>query len=149
MNDNLYNAIEMMFVFSGNSAPERGELKKLVKKKGWYQKYKWTSREREKYLTWFEGMLKKEWEGITDYKPTTKEQRQEAANEFDLCFGFVNRRPDIKDFTDVVPWGQIEEVLSIEEHKDFTKWMFGQTSSIYGVYRWDLEQWLNGGRSFD
>jgi len=20
---------------------------------------------------------------------------------------------------------------------------------IYGVYRWDLEQWLNGGRSFD
>lgn len=149
MTDNLFRAVDMMFAFSGNSAPERKELEKLVKKKNWYQKYKWTFKEENKYLSWFEGMLKKNWEGITAYKPTSKAQRQKAADEFNLCYGFVNRRPDIKDFIPVVPWDQIKDVLSEKELKDFEKWMFGQTSSMHGVYKWDLEQWLTGGQSFD
>jgi len=32
--------------------------------------------------------------------------------------------------------------MSKQELDDFNKWMFGQTTALYGVYRYDLERWL-------
>jgi len=49
----------------------------------------------------------------------------------------------INDFTPVVPWKQIEEVLGKREYKKFCKFMQGQTVVEGGVFVWDLERFLN------
>jgi hypothetical protein len=35
------------------------------------------------------------------------------------------------------------------EYNKFYKWMFGQTVPIGGVYEWDLENYLRGGKAYD
>ena len=49
----------------------------------------------------------------------------------------------IKDFTPVIPFEQIEEVLGKKECNKFIHWMRGQTMTEGGVYPWDLERYLN------
>ncbi len=48
----------------------------------------------------------------------------------------------ITDFTPCIPWGQIEEIMGKREYKKFVKWMRGQTCLKEGVYRCDLESYL-------
>lgn len=43
-----------------------------------------------------------------------------------------------------IPWEQIEMYLTKKEYKKFMKWMYCQTVPIGGVYRWDLNRFLDG-----
>ena len=155
MNKNLQKAIEVMFGYSDQGTPRNNmlsmddnyltrEIEKIVKKKDWYQKYTWTQRHRDMYFEWFEENLKKNWEGITTYKPTNKKARQKASDEFDLCYGFPIRKMTIEDFNQLVPVGQMEERMSKKEFDDCMDWLRGQTCSLHGIYRYDLERYLNG-----
>lgn len=145
MTPNFKQAIEMMFGFASKSAPKN---ESYYKKKDWFLKTEWTAKQQENFTDWLTDFLKKNWQGIVDSKPTTV-NRKKAAEEFVFNYGFKTRKLTIKDFTPIVPDEQLRGIMSKEEYENFTKWMFGQTMSGYGVYRWDLEQWLAGGRSFD
>jgi hypothetical protein len=62
----------------------------------------------------------------------------------------ITKKPiTIDDFTVCIPWQQVKDKLGKRGYKQFSKWMFGQTSLPEGVYPWDLEQFLKGGKSFD
>ena len=55
------------------------------------------------------------------------------------------RKLKIEDFgMQLVPDGQLKDTMSEYEYKKFMEWMIGQTCSPYGVYRYDLERYLNG-----
>lgn len=55
----------------------------------------------------------------------------------------MKKKLTIENFTAVIPWKQIEEVMGKREYKRFNKWMIGQTVIEGGVYSWDLERFLN------
>ena len=55
----------------------------------------------------------------------------------------------IDKFCECIPVEQIEIVMGKREAKKFWKWMVGQTCPIGGVYKWDLENYLNGGKIWD
>jgi len=61
----------------------------------------------------------------------------------------MKKKLTIKDFVAVIPWKQIEVKMGKREYKKFCKWMIGQTVMEGGVYPCDLENYLNGGESFD
>jgi hypothetical protein len=50
----------------------------------------------------------------------------------------------IDDFTSTISPVEIDRVMGVRESKKFWKWMIGQTMSENGVYRWDLERYLQG-----
>jgi len=49
----------------------------------------------------------------------------------------------IEEFTPVIPFSQIEEILGEKEYIKFLEWMNGQTMIDGGVFPWDLERFLN------
>lgn len=138
MNENLKKALEYMFWFAGESIPDGFDFKK----NNWFMKYKWTRRQEERYIQWLSGFLKTNWKGITRYKLTSKKQIEKAVGKFLLCYGFPTRDLKIDDFSELVPDGQIKELMVKEEYDNLQKWLFGQTRSIHGIYRWDLERYL-------
>ena len=142
MNNNLKEALKMMLYFSDEQVFE--EFDKInFKKEGWYKNYHWNEKQEEKYLDWLSDFLKKNWEGISEHKPTNKKMRDKVADEFIGNYGCVTRELNQDDFTNVVCRAQLDEVMSKREREAFNKWMFGQTTPLYGVYRWDLNTWLN------
>ena len=141
MNENLFKAIETMFHMT-DEQPYGENIKKIIKKKDWYLKYHWTQKNQEKFTEWMAEYLKKNWEGIVDFKPTTKKLREKIATDFVLSYGAVVRPLNIDDFTSVVSWEQLEEIMSKQEIDDFMEWMNGQTMPLYGVYRSDLSRYL-------
>jgi len=50
----------------------------------------------------------------------------------------------IENFCECIPFEQLEMVLGKRKYKEFMKWMIGQGVPIGGVYKRDLERWLNG-----
>ncbi len=57
-------------------------------------------------------------------------------------YGWHVERLAIQDFTPVVPWKQIEGLMSKKMYKHFEKWMVGQTCMEGGVYPHDLNSYL-------
>lgn len=141
MNDNLKKMLSLMLFMSDQQVLD-DNVEKIVKKKNWFQKYTWTAKDQDRYADLFSNNLKKNWEGIVDKKPTTKKERDKITSEFILTYGLKTRPLTIKDFTQLIPFGQLDEKMTKEERKDFDKWMLGQTTSLHGVYRWDLERYL-------
>ncbi len=43
--------------------------------------------------------------------------------------------------SDIVTWKELEKQLG-SRYKDFLKWMAGQTATPKGVFKWDLERYL-------
>jgi hypothetical protein len=142
MNENLRKAISLMLFMSDQQILDE-DIDKTVKKANWFQKYTWTERQEEKYREWFIDFIKKDWKGIVERKPTSKKHKEKIADEFLLNYGLKTRPLKPTDFTPLVPPGQLEETMSKNELERFYKWMFGQTQSLHGVYRWDLERFLN------
>lgn len=143
MNDNLLDIIRMMLFYT-DEQPLWDEVAKInFKKHGWWKKYHWTERFEEKFIELMTEKLKKQWKGIVDTKPTTIKKRRKIAEEFVFNYGPVIRELNSNDFMSVVPYSQLDEVMSKREREAFDTWMFGQTSPLYGVYRGDLERWLN------
>jgi len=144
MNENLYNLIESMLFFT-DEQPLWDDIKKInFKKHGWWKKYHWTEKMEEDFIERMTERLKKEWQGIVDTKPTTEKKRRKIAEEFVANYGPVIRPLTIDDFMSVVPFSQLDEVMSKKEREKFDNWMFGQTRPLYGVYRWDLASYLKG-----
>ncbi len=144
MHENLKTVLKMMLFMSDQQLLDEDFDKINFKKQGWFKKYTWTAKREIQFIQWLTEHLKKNWQGIAEFKPTTAKLRQKIANEFVFNYGCVIRPLNIKDFTDIVPWGQLNELMSGDEREAFDKWMFGQTTSLHGVYRSDLERYLNG-----
>jgi len=143
MNENLKKALQLM-LFLTDEQPLSEDIDKInFKKDGWYKKFHWTAKDEEKFIKLFSESLKKEWRGIVDSKPSTVNLRNKIAKEFIMNYSPIIRPLTIQDFTPTVSWAQLDEVMSKDEREAFNKWMFGQTTSLHGVYRWDLERWLN------
>lgn len=141
-NSNLLKAIELM-LFLTDEQPFGEKIKKINFKTQWWKKFHWTAKDQEKFMTWFTDYLKTNWKGIVDTKPSTIKLRQRITDEFVLSYSPITRPLKSSDFMSVVPFSQLDEVMSKEEREEFNKWMFGQTTPLYGVYRGDLERWLN------
>lgn len=47
-----------------------------------------------------------------------------------------------------IPSDQVEFVLGKVEAKKFWRWMSGQSMPMFGVYPWDMERYLQGGKAF-
>jgi hypothetical protein len=139
MHDNLKTAIEVMFIYAGQTMPPDFD----GKKEGWYKEFTWTERLQENYTKWLMDFIKNKWQGIATHKPTNKTVRRAIADKFVFQYGWPTRPLNIKDFTELVPDGQLKEIMSDNEYQGFMRWMTGQTCSPHGVYRWDLERYLN------
>lgn len=113
------------------------------KKKDWYQKFHWTSKQEDDFIVWLSKYLKKNWEGIAEHKLSNKKLRDMAASNFVFNYGPVTRELRSDDFTAIVSWAHLDEVMSKGEREAFNKWMFGQTTALHGVYRGDLTRWLS------
>ena len=61
---------------------------------------------------------------------------------FVFTYGFKLRPLTIKDFTPLIPYGQLKELMSKRELEKWTKWAFGSTMSPHGYYKWDVESFL-------
>ncbi len=140
MEENLKEALEYMFYFAGIAPPKSVSY---YKKENWFTKHTWTERQQEKYTEWLTKYLTKNWKGIMDRKPSSKIVREKAARQFVFNYGLKTRPVNIKDFTPLISDGQLKEVLSERELQVLNKWLFGQTRSPHGIYKWDLERWLN------
>jgi len=147
MDKNLKEALSQMLFMSDEQVLDIDKIN--FKKEGWYQKYHWTEKRENEYKKWFSNYLKKNWKGIVNYKMSSKSLRDAAADQFILAYGCKTRELRGSDFTAVVSWAQLDEVMSKREREAFNKWMFSQTTSIHGVYRWDLEAYLNGKPNLD
>ena len=141
LNENLKNALDYMFYFIGEACPKNVSY---YKKDGWFRKHSWTEKTQEKYTEWLSDYLKKNWQGITERKLTSKKDRDKAAEMFVFNYGFKLRPLTIKDFTPLIPEGQLKEIMSKRELEIFNKWAFGSTMSPHGYYKWDVESFLNG-----
>jgi hypothetical protein len=149
MNKNLLDIIRLM-LFLTDEQPLWDEVDKInFKKHGWWKKYHWTERMEEKFIELMADKLKKQWKGIVDTKPTTVNKRRKIAEDFVFNYGPVIRELNSNDFMSVVPFSQLDEVMSKRERDAFDQWMLGQTSPLYGVYRGDLERWLNHQKCID
>ena len=137
-------AVLSQMLFMSDEQVLYDEVDKInFKRKDWYMNYHWTVKTEEQFSKWLSNYLKKNWEGIAEHKPTNKHMRDKIVDEFILNYGCVCR-PLIKDdFTPIVSWAQLDEVMSKREREKFNNWISGQTTSIHGVYQWDLEKWLN------
>jgi len=142
INDNLKLAIEMLLFMSDQQLFSE-DVPKAIKKKNWFQKYTWTERRQEQYIDWFVNFLKTNWEGILDHKPDKKE-RIKATDNFILNYGLKIRPLVMDDFMPVVSFEQLKAVMGKSELERFNKFMLGQTTALYGVYRSDLGRWLSG-----
>ena len=142
MNNNLKEALRQMLFMSDQQLLWDDIDKINFKKQGWYKKYTWTEKYQEKFLEWLSEYLKKNWQGISEYKPTNKKLRDKVAREFVMDYGCVIRPLTIQDFIPTVSWAQLDEVMSKNEREAFNKWMFGQTTPLHGVYKYDLNRWL-------
>lgn len=149
MTQGLKDILAQMLFMSDQQVLSEDFKKINFKKKNWFQEYTWNAKTEERFIEWLTEHLKNNWQALGVIKPTSKKLRERIAREFTFDYGCKTRPLKINDFTPLVPWGQIEEMMSKEELKNFKEWMFGQTSSLHGVYRWDLEQFLIGGKSFD
>ena len=56
----------------------------------------------------------------------------------------MNKQLTIDNFTECIPFEQLKAVMGKREYNKFMKWLTGQTCPIGGVYRTDLERYLNG-----
>ncbi len=50
----------------------------------------------------------------------------------------------ISNFIEVISWESIKIEMYAKDYKKFCKWMNGQTTTYGGVYKCDLERFLNG-----
>ena len=144
MKQELKDILAQMLFMSDQQVLSEDFKKINFKKKNWFKKYTWTAKREQHFIEWLTEHLKKNWQGLVDIKPTNKKLREKIAQEFVGNYGCVTRPLNIDDFTPLVPWGQIEDQMSKEELEAFKRWMYCQTSSLHGVYRWDLEQFLRG-----
>jgi len=69
LNENLKNALDYMFYFIGEACPKNVSY---YKKDGWFRKHSWTEKTQERYTEWLSEYLKKNWQGITERKLTSK-----------------------------------------------------------------------------
>ena len=141
MPENLRKIIEQI-LFMSDEQILPSKLDEFIKQKNWYKKLHWTQKKQERFIEWLSEFLKKNWEGVVKYKPTTKKLRDMAAQEIVMNYGCVVRPIKMSDFTMVISFEQLKDVLSDEEYKKFMSWMFGQTVSVYGVYARDLERFI-------
>ena len=143
MNNNLLQAIQQM-LFMSDQQVLSNDIKKInFKKNGWWKKYTWTAKTEERFIEWLTDYLKKNWDGVSEYQPTTLKQRKDHAQQFVAFYGPITRKLNINDFMSIIPWGQLDEVMSKKERESFNKLMFGQTTSPHGVYRHDSKRWLD------
>lgn len=149
MTQELKDIIAQMLFMSDQQLLSEDFKKINFKKKNWFKKYTWKAKTEERFIEWLAEHLKNNWKVLADIKPTTKKQREKIAREFVANYGCVTRPLEIDDFVSVVPWGQLEETMTEDELGAFGAWMYGQTSPLHGAYRWDLEQYLKGGRNYD
>lgn len=146
MNNNLKEMLSLM-LFLTDEQPLSEDIEKInFKKHGWWKKYHWKEKMEERFIELMADKLKTNWQDIVDTKPTTYKKRIKIAEEFVFNYSPITRPLNIEDFTPLVPWGQLEDVMSKNQLERFQEWMFGQTSSIHGVYKWDLERWLNSNK---
>ena len=136
MNDNLQKALQYMFLAIGEEMPADFD----GKKKHWYREHSWTEKQQEDYIEWLSNFLRHNWEGIADHKPSNY---KDVAKEFVYEYGWDTRKLKMEDFTPVIPFGQLQEIMTEEEYKNFMNWMTGKTCSPYGVYPDDLERYLS------
>ena len=143
MNNNLKTVLQTM-LFMSDEQPSIEDIDKInFKKDNWWKKYHWTERQEERFINWLSDYLKKEWKGITEHKPISKNDRNKVAKEFILNYSPCYRKLKISDFIDTVPYDQLKEIMSKNEYSDFMNFMYGSTVPIGGVYKWDLKRWLN------
>jgi len=142
MNNNLKEALRQMLFMSDQQLLWNDIDKINFKKEGWFKKYTWTDKTEEQFVNWLSEYLKKNWQGISEYKPTSKKLRDKVSREFVMNYGCVIRPLTIQDFMPTVSWAQLDEVMSKDEREAFNKWMFGQTTSLHGVYTSDLSRYL-------
>lgn len=149
MNEKLLSLILEMLYFT-DEQPFYHEIKKSdLKKHGWWKKYHWTEKNEQFFIRLMTEKLKKQWQGIVPTKPGTRKLRIEIAEDFVANYGPVVRKLTEKDFMPIVSFSQLDEVMSKREREEFNKWMFGQTTSLYGVYQSDLFRWLNIQNNYD
>ena len=143
MNNQLKEIIKMM-LFISDQQPSPEDVDKInFKKEGWFRKFTWTAKREEWFVDWLTEHLKQDWECLVDRKPISKKLREKIAREFVFNYGCVVRPLNSNDFDQVVSWEQLKDEMSKEELERFNEWMFGQTTPLYGVYRYDLLRWLN------
>ena len=143
MNENLKRVLQVM-LYSTDEQPSLDEIEKInFKKDGCYRKFHWTEKQEEKFIEFLSDFLKTKWQGISEHKPSNKKERIKVAEEFVSNYSPVYRKLRMDDFMNVVPYEQLKEVMSDGEYKDFMNFMYGSTVPLGGVYRWDLEYWLN------
>ena len=143
MKKELKDILEQMLFMSDQQVLSEDFKKINFKKKNWFKKYTWTAKTEERFIEWLTEHLKKNWQALVDIKPTGKKLREKIAREFVFNYGCVVRPLNSNDFDQVVSWEQLKDEMSKEELERFNEWMFGQTTPLYGVYRYDLLRWLN------
>lgn len=148
MNENLKKALEYMFYFA-HCSDDIPENESYYKKKNWFHKHSWTEKSEEEYVKWLSEYLKKNWRGIAEHKPTSKKIRDKVAQEFVGNYGFKTKPVTIEDFTELIPDGQLEDILSKRQLEEWAKWAMGSTRSLHGIYRWDVEDFLRGNKNWD
>lgn len=140
VSENLKKALEMMLFYSD----QHPEFKDVNFESDWYNTYTYTAKDEEKYMEWLVDFLKDNWQGIVKRKLSSKKERAKFAQQFILNYGLKVRPLNIEDFgMELVPDGQLREIMTDKEYNDFMEWMFGQTCSPYGIYRYDLKIYLN------
>ncbi len=55
---------------------------------GWFLDNVWTREQEREFCEWLMEHLKKNWRGITAYRPRDKKQREKATMEWNLNYGF-------------------------------------------------------------
>ena len=149
MKQELKDILEQMLFMSDQQVLSEDFKKINFKKKNWFKKYTWTAKTEERFIEWLTEHLKKNWQALVDIKPTGKKLREKIAREFVGNYGCVVRPLNSNDFDQVVSWEQLKDEMSKEELERFNEWMFGQTTPLYGVYRYDLLRWLNNLTNLD
>lgn len=141
---NLKTILEHMFYYVGVY-----DISNIDFKKHWYLDYNWTEKHQEDFEEWLTKFLIKNWKGVLKRKPYNKNERKKAAQSFILNYGFPTRPLKIDDFMQLVPFDYINDVMSKRELKEFNYWTRGSTCSVYGIYRHDLEDFLNNKPNLD
>jgi len=58
------------------------------------------------------------------------------------------KRPRLKVETlegvPVIPWEELKSKLDPETHARLMKWLYGQTTTPFGVYSWDVDRFFAG-----
>ncbi len=148
LDKNTKEALLRMFSFAGYYNKETlGEIE--TTEEGWFREYAWTEKDQELFIDWLAHYLIKNWEGIAERKPRDKKHAKEIAEAFCFNYGFPIKDLTIDDFTPIITWKVLENIMSKRQIKELNKYMFGQTCSPEGVYPWDLERFLKKQRVID